>query len=390
VNSEFFGRPAVPAPLRIITSYAAVNQGHQRRVIRLTKTIPGAQMLIKTARDREVNAIVAHDRAVEVANLLLGKLNRPMRRIFPEEYRSLPRRNLRSGKASLRDGRGEELEGFCERNFGTTNVDGLAGLYERLYEHASQVRLPLKEFATLIGQPQEGVLRGAPRHSTIAISPWGLQTEYPEMHLVRDMAVAFNSALSIDDELKQHEGTPWAKAKRDEVRKHIGDLNTRAAFHRRMCVLSCFNLIEAYINGVAWEFTESHDISGLSKNKQDVLTSGQASILDKVIKIPEIVTGRSPGPLSQEKDPLKTFKEIIKPFRDSIVHASPFSAPARFGGYDKLSKVYELTLQTVRSTVDLTVDIIGQIHQFLARDGKSPEWLPARGNGGRFEVERLL
>jgi hypothetical protein len=210
------------------------------------------------------------------------------------------------------------------------------------------------------------------------------------MHLVRDMAVAFNSALSLDGEIKQHEGTPWANAKRDEVRKHIADLNTGAAFHRRMCVLSCFNLIEAYLNGIAWDFTESHDISGLSKNKQDVLTSWRAKFLDKVVKIPEIVAQKSPGPLSLDKDPLKTFKEIIKPFRDSIVHASPFSAPAKFGGYDKLSKVYELTLQTTRTTVDLTLDIIGQIHQFLASGGNSPKWLPPRANDGKFQVEKLL
>jgi hypothetical protein len=147
--------------------------------------------------------------------------------------------------------------------------------------------LPLKEFAALIGQPQEGVLRGAPRHSTIDISPWGLQTEFPESHLVKDMAIAFNSAVSLDAEIKEYEGMSWAKAKQNEARTHLADLHRRAAFYRRMCVLSCFNLIEAYINGVAWDFRESHDISGLSKNKQDVLTSGQASILDKVVKIPE-------------------------------------------------------------------------------------------------------
>ena len=218
----------------------------------------GAQMRMKTGRDREVGAIVSHDRAVEVARLLMGKLNGPMRRIFPEDYRSLPRRNLRSGKASLRDGRAAEVEGFCERNFGTTDVGTLAGLYALLYEHKSEVRLPLKEFAGLVGQPQEGVLRGAPRHSTVAISPWGLQTEYPEMHLVRDMAVAFNSGVSLDREIKQHERMSWEEAKRDERRKPIADLDTRAAFHRRMCVLSCFNLIEAYIDGVAWDFTETH------------------------------------------------------------------------------------------------------------------------------------
>jgi hypothetical protein len=345
---------------------------------------------MKTRRDSEVADIVAHDRAVEVANLLLGKLNRPMRRIAPEAYHSKPRRQLRSGMASLRDGKTAQLAAWCEENFGTKNFHRLAGLYERIYQSKSQLRLPLKEFAALIGQPQEGVLRGAPRHSTIAISPWGLQTEYPEMHLVRDMAVAFNSAVALDAEIKEQEGTPWAKAKQ-VARTRLADLQTRAALHRRMCVLSCFNLIEAYINGVAWDFTETHDISSLSNNKKDVLDPERnTSFLDKVVKIPGIVTGKTPGPLTQDNDPLKTFKEIIKPFRDSIVHASPFSAPARFGGYDKLSKVYELELQTVRSTVDLTVDIIGRIHQFLGCDGNVPQWLPPRGTDGKFEVEKVL
>lgn len=344
---------------------------------------------MKTGRDREVNAIVTHDRAVEVANLLMGKLNRPMRRIFHEEYRSLPRRNLRAGKESLRDGRAGELEGFCKKNFGTTDVTNLANLYERLCEHGSHLRLPLTEFAALIGQPKEGVLRGAPRHATVAISPWGLQTEYPELHLVRDMAVSFNSAISLDAEIKKHEGTPWTVAKQDEIRKRIADLHTQSAFHRRMCVISCFNLIEAYINGLAWDFTESHDVSNLSLTKQNVLTGEKASFLEKVVKIPEIVTGMSPGPLAKDKEPLKTFREIIKPFRDSIVHASPFSAPASFGGYDKLSKVYELSLQTTSNTVDLAVNIIERIHRFVT-SGSSPQWLPSRGADGKFEIDKLL
>ncbi len=149
-------------------------------------------------------------------------------------------------------------------------------------------------------------------------------------------------------------------------------------------------MVEAYINGIAWDFTDSHDISSLSKNKQDLLTSGQPSILEKLVKVPEIVTATSPGPLMPAKDPLKTFKETIKPFRDSIVHASPFSAPSRFGGYDKLSKVYELKLETVCNTVDLTIDIIGRVHQFLGGGGDSPAWLPLRSADGKFEIEKVL
>lgn len=344
---------------------------------------------MRTGRQREVAAIVAHDRAVEVANLLMGKLNGPMRRIFPDEYLSMPRRQLVSGKASLRDGRAQDLDEFYQRNFGTGDSRGLAGLYERLYEHGSELRLPLREFADLIGQPQQGVLRGAPRHSTVAISPWGLQTDYPEMHLARDMAVSFNSVIALHAEISQHDGIPWGTAKQADVHGRIAHLQTCAAFNRRMCVLSCFNLLEAYINGVAFDFTDSRDISALSRNKQDLLTSGQASILEKLVKVPEIVSGRNHGPLTLDHDPLKTLKDVIKPFRDSIVHASPFSAPARFGGYDKLSKIYQLTLETVSTTVELTVDAIGRIHGFLGGEGDLPRWMPLRGADGKFETENV-
>lgn len=313
-----------------------------------------------------------------------------MRRIFPEDYVSLPRHQLRSGKASLRDGRGDDLKGFCQRNFGTADASGLANLYELLYANGSHLRLPLKAFAEIIGQPKKGVLRGAPRHSTVSISTWGLRTEYPEMHLVRDLATAFNSATNLGEQIHEFEGIPVSKAKEIPTRSQIAGLQTHASYNRRMCVLACFNLIEAYVNGVAWDYVESHDISGLSRNRQDLLASGQASILDKIVKIPEIVTGKTPGPLAQDQDPLKTFRDTVKPFRDSIVHASPFSAPARFGGYDKLSRIYELTLDTVRTTVTLTIDIIGLIHRFIGQEGQLPEWFPTRASDGRFEIENLF
>ncbi len=344
---------------------------------------------METGRDREVAKIVEHDRAVEVANLLMGKLNGPLRRINFDAYRSKPRRQLRSGVASLRDGQTEKLADWCETNFGTRQFRRLALLYESVLESNGSLRLPLKVFADLIGQPSEGVLRGAPRHSTVVVSPLGLQTEFPEAHLSKDMAVAFNASVTLGAEIEQHKGSNWDKVKEQKTRIQIADLLRRFAFGKRMCVLCCFNLIEAYINGVSWEFVETHDISGLSKKKQDVLTSVQASILDKVVKVPEIVTGKSPGPLRQEEEPLKSFKEIIKPFRDSIVHASPFSAPERFGGYDKLSKIYGLGLETVRSTVNLTSDIISRIHRFLGCSGNLPQWFPLHGVDGKLNVENL-
>jgi hypothetical protein len=347
-------------------------------------------MLINWGRDHEVEAIVTHDRAVEVGNLLLGRLDRPMRRISPEKYRSLPRKQLRSGRESLRAGLTKELEGFCERNFGSRDIRRLAGLYEPLFKHGSQLKMSYREFVELVGEPREHVLRGAPPHCTICLSPRGLQTEYPEMHLIRDLAYAFNSAVALEDEIDQERKKvlSWSQVKRAEVQRHRAQLVNQAAFHRRVRLLSCFNLLEAYINGVAWDFVDSHQFSSLSKKEKEMLEGG-ASIINSLVRVPEIVGGKSPRPLSHDAYPLQTFTEVVKPLRDSIVHASPFSAPAKFGGYDKLAKVYELTLATTRECVDLAVDIIGRIHAFIGADGVVPRWMPARRANGTF-IERMV
>ena len=177
--------------------------------------------------------------------------------------------------------------------------------------------------------------------------------------------MAFNDLLSTESKIKEYQGTSWKRVKTSDMKRDIGGLLRRAAFDRRMSLLSCFNLVEAYINGLSWAYVQTHDISGLSQKKQNLLVQGQVSILDKLVKVPEIITGQAPGPLSQEREPLRLFKETIKPFRDSIVHASPFSAPERFGGYDKLSRVYDLTTETVKMAIDVSLEIITTVHRSI-------------------------
>jgi len=342
----------------------------------------------QSGRKREVNEIVTLLRAAEVGRLMLGELERPMKRIDYDEYLAKPRREIQTQRAVVRDHLRGEIAKFCQNNFGNIKPVDLARLYEPLYVRGSIWRLPLIEFAAQLGQPKEGVLRGAPLHSTITLSPWGLQTEYPEMHLVKDLAVAFNSIVAIEDELGEYKNIPWHKAKEEKTRNKVANLQRLAAFHSRMCVLSCFNLAEAYINGIAWECVQTNDISALSKTKQKILTEGQASILDKLVRIPEIVVGRTPGPLEKDNEPLVTFRDTIKPFRDSIVHASPFAAPERFGGYEKLSKIYELNYDTVQQTVEMTLTIIGMVHRFIGGSEQLPEWVPKRNDDGTFLIDK--
>ncbi len=125
-----------------------------------------------------------------------------------------------------------------------------------------------------------------------------------------------------------------ARAKAARERSEIAELIRRREASLRTCVLSCFNLIEAFVNGVAWDYAHTHDLSGLSKDNRNVLTESErpVSIVTKLVRVPALVAGKDAGPLHQTRDPLKSFIEIVKPYRDAIVHASPFAAPDKFGG----------------------------------------------------------
>jgi hypothetical protein len=82
------------------------------------------------------------------------------------------------------------------------------------------------------------------------------------MHLARDLAVAYNDAFDAQQEAQSFEGVSWRGAKDEKIRAPLAAALRRAKYSMRMCLLSCFNLTEAFINGIAWEFAERLPESG--------------------------------------------------------------------------------------------------------------------------------
>lgn len=342
-----------------------------------------------SGREREAAEIVRYKRAAAVGRLLLGELDGPMEPIFVEQYLDKPRRDLKAEREAVRDRLRGEIAKFCRHNFEDIKPEDLAKLYEPLFERGSVWYLPLTDFLRDFGRFKTGVLKGAPLHATIHISPWGLQTDFPEHHLMRDLAVSFNEVVEIEEHrLTSYPTRTWREKKEQKTRIEVADLIRRSEANQRFCVISCFNLIEAYIKGLSWDYVQTHDISGLSKDNRNVLTESErpVNIIDKLIKVPRLLAEQNTGPLHQTRDPLKSFIEVIKPYRDAIVHASPFAAPEKFGGYDRLSKIYELDLSTVRRAVDISIAVIGEIHRFIGGDGDLPVWVLLRKDDGTFVI----
>jgi hypothetical protein len=145
-------------------------------------------------------------------------------------------------------------------------------------------------------------------------------------------------------------------------------------FAARSGVIACFNLMEAYLNGIAWDYLRTADTTLLSNRSKKLLEdSTSASIREKLQKYPEIIAGTSPW--SADDTDLVQFLEVVKPFRDSLVHPSPFAAPEKFGGYDKLRLLYRTDKETADSAISTTAKLVTRIHKHIRPKAPLPPWL---------------
>jgi hypothetical protein len=92
------------------------------------------------------------------------------------------------------------------------------------------------------------------------------------------------------------------------------------------------------------------------------------------MKYPMTVTGKQ---LWKEPDEeLEEFIVTLKPFRDSLTHPSPFSAPEKHGGYDKLRLFYRVDCDTGLCTARLLANLVKRIQRHVYGEQTIlPDWI---------------
>lgn len=250
-------------------------------------------------------------------------------------------------------------------------------ILSQLYDNVKSLRgleMPLTEFEQKFARIKPTALRGNPLHSTVHISIFGLGFEFPEKYLTDDITAAIEMALRSEEQLNE-----WRKKTDRQLLASKPDIGMVVRYHKfysRMAVLSCFNLVEAYFNSLAWEFLQGPNVASSMSNREKKLledTTG-VSLADKILKYPELICGFPV--FKRDEEPFISFMGIVKPYRDSLVHPSPFLAPERFGGYDKLRMLYRRDVGTAVLAAHFTTDLIGQTHRNLTNaDEQHPPWL---------------
>ena len=233
--------------------------------------------------------------------------------------------------------------------------------------------MPLEEFESKYFTFKPDVLKNIPRHPTVRISLWKLGFIFPEDRFSHDIVYSLKKVDTSNKELKK-----FNHLEHPQLIKEQGPLIELIREHDlacRSCFLSCFYFIEAYLNGIAWDWVAKNpEMNGLSRRKQALISdSNQATLKEKIIHYPSIIAGET---LWEENAPLlKVFFSELKPYRDSLVHPSPFAVPEKFGGYDKLAKIYDLKYDQTKNMVDTTYQVILKIHKHIEKKATAPNWL---------------
>ncbi len=236
------------------------------------------------------------------------------------------------------------------------------------------MNIPLADFESKFFTFKSNVVKNIPRHATVRISLWKLGFIFPEDQFFHDIVQSFKIGKITNEQLNNYKNLKHSRLKEEQTR--LINLLRDHGVACRGCFLACFYFIEAYLNGVAWDWVKQHpEMDNLSKKKQALISdSNQATLKDKIMNYPNIIAGK---PLWKNNEPLlETFFSDLKPFRDSLVHPSPFAVPEKFGGYDKLAKIYELKFDETRKMVDITYKLILKVHKHI-KGGQAPipNWL---------------
>jgi hypothetical protein len=203
----------------------------------------------------------------------------------------------------------------------------------------------------------------------------------PEGSLYEDMCYAFNQGWESRDERWE----PKRQRTKADVKAHI--------FYTRTSIISAYNFVECYINGLAFDFLVTAQRT-VSQSDRDALREWDTqrdrqrfvAFREKLILYPKIILNRrTPIFTDSSCPPLKTLLSCVK-YRDAVVHNTPKSNLAD----DYLPKVrdlFELHFKEATQIVDAAVEFVQLVEKAVNRGRYDISWLLPRTAKGPFSAK---
>jgi hypothetical protein len=288
----------------------------------------------------------------------------------------------------------------------TSDVAGLAKALETALPRGDALLwVPRWHLRELVPGLDERItsIRHFPQHARIGLDIHGFLPEdsEPEVRILEaalfeDMCTMVNAAQDLSHVLA-------------DPRPPKADRKRLAAF-RRAAVFTAFNMVEAYLNSVAFDALIERGAK-LTSKERDILSEwdsarGRQRLVNfrgKLLQYPRLAVGAVHPPLQESNsDAFATLVGEAKDFRDSIVHANPRPSvgpldledpdPKKEMLYWQVADVDDMRYLVDDKSVpgfwliivDAAISVIRQIENVL-RPNTHPFWLRDRSADGRFD-----
>jgi len=208
-----------------------------------------------------------------------------------------------------------------------------------------------------------------------------IAVRHPEYHLVRDLALMhtlFRSAQHDANLQKPDRQTSMAPISASTVLLNLGGTELIQSL-ARMVILACFNLLEAFVSGLATSWVMEHPNATPDQLRQ--LHDNTQSLRKRLLKTVRFVTDRS-DLLDEQKPPFALLFGELKCMRDAFVHCEPGETPTKWG-YVKEELFHDVPVASVEKAVDCTEAIICEVWKALT-GRERPTWFPRRSQEGEF------
>jgi hypothetical protein len=162
-------------------------------------------------------------------------------------------------------------------------------------------------------------------------------------------------------------------------------------FYLRTAILSAFYFVEAYLNGIAFDFT-LRCRQELAQEIQDELYEYDSkkkrerwlALRNKMLQYPKIILNLGDPPLVEDNcQEMRILLSEAKTFRDSIVHQSP-KPDFDTKEFTKLRAFTGLHLAEASTIVDAAVSYVSKVNKILGDQGADLAWFYNRDETGRF------
>jgi len=191
----------------------------------------------------------------------------------------------------------------------------------------------------------------------------GAAIRHPEYHLAKDLALLCNLFLDAEATAEEH---------LRNRRMHSNEISQSLA---RSVILTCYNLLESFVSGLAAAFiienpTAPEDtLKMLQKPKDRTLKA-------RFEEVPALVTGM-PNPMAPYRSILTPLFGDYQKRRNAFVHCEPGPVTPKEGFF------HETDAKIVRVTVSLTIRAIRAAWK-VVHETEGPRWLPDPDPKGRF------